>query len=249
MGLVFCASQAEAKMVSKMVEYKDGDQVLEGYLSYDDKGGKKPVVVVVHEWMGLNDFAKKRADLLAKDGYVAFAADIYGKGVRPKDQKEASAMAGKFRSGSRADLRRRIQLAVETAKQQPKVNADKVAAIGFCFGGTTVLELARAGADVDGVVAFHGGLNTESPAQNLKTKVLVLHGADDPNVPHKEVDAFEEEMKKANANWELVKYSGAVHSFTNPEAGNDPSKGAAYNEQADKRSMIAMQNFLKEIFR
>ncbi len=245
-GLVFCAS-GEAKMVSKMVEYKDGDQVLEGYVSYNDKGANKPIVVVVHEWMGLTDYVKTRADKLAKDGYLAFAADIYGKGLRPKDQKEAGALAGKYKA-DRPLLRKRIQLAVDTAKLQPKADANKIAAIGYCFGGTTVLELARSGADIDGVVSFHGGLDTPMPAQALKPKILVLHGADDPYVPAKDVIAFEEEMKKSTANWELVKYSGAVHSFTNPEAGNDNSKGAAYNEQADKRSWVAMSNFLKEIF-
>lgn len=231
-----------------MVEYKDGDQVLEGYLSYDDKGKNRPVIILVHDWMGLADNIKKNSDRLAKEGYVAFAADIYGKGNRPKDQKEAGAFAGKFKS-DRPLLRKRIQLAVDTAKQQPKVDANKVAAIGYCFGGTTVLELARSGADVDGIVSFHGGLDTTMPAQSMKPKILVLHGADDPFVPTKDVAAFEDEMKKVNANWELTKYSGAVHAFTNPEAGNDNSKGAAYNEQADKRSWIAMSNFLQEIFR
>lgn len=246
--LAFFGSTAEAKLVSKMVEYKDGDQVLEGYLSYDNKGKNRPVVIVVHEWMGLTDSVKKRADRVAKEGYVVFAADIYGKGNLPKDKKEASTLSGKFKS-DRQLLQRRIQLALETAKQQPKVDTNKVAAIGYCFGGTTVLELARSGADIDGVVSFHGGLSTPTPAQTIIPKVLVLHGAEDPGVPAKEVAAFEEEMRKAKANWELTKYSGAVHSFTNPEAGNDPSTGNAYNEQADKRSWIAMNNFLKEVFR
>lgn len=248
-GFIFGISTAGAKPVNKLVEYKDGDQVLEGYLSYDDKGSNKPLVVVVHEWMGLNDYAKMRADQLAKEGYVAFAADIYGKGIRAKDMKEAGELAGKYK-GDRPLLRRRILAAVETAKKQPKVDTSKVAAIGYCFGGTTVLELARSGADVKGVVSFHGGLDTPSPAdENLKAKVLVLRGADDPFVPAKDIAAFEDEMKKAKASWEETVYSGAVHSFTNPAAGNDPSKGAAYNELADKRSWVAMNDFLKEIFR
>lgn len=248
LGLMFAVSSAQAKQIKKLVDYKDGDQVLEGYLSYDDAGGKKPVVVVVHEWMGLNDYAKKRADMLAKEGYLAFAADIYGKGIRAKDTKEAGELSSKFKN-DRALLRRRIQAAVNTAKMQPKADSSKVAAIGYCFGGTAVLELARSGADVKGVVSFHGGLdNPNPPSQNIKAKVLALHGADDPFVPLKAVHEFEDEMKKSKADFEVTLYSGAVHSFTNPESGNDPSKGIAYNAEADHRSWIAMNDFLREIF-
>lgn len=251
LSLVLGISSAQAKLVSKLVEYKDGDQVLEGYLSYDDKGAaKKPVVVVVHEWMGLNDYAKKRADMLAKEGYVAFAADIYGKGVRAKDMKEAGELATKFKSGDRAMLRSRINAAVETAKKQPKADASKVAAIGYCFGGTTVLELARSGAELKGVVSFHGGLDTPNAAgDQIKTKILALHGANDPFVPAKDVAAFEDEMKKAGADWQLTKYSGAVHGFTNSDNGNDVTKGMAYNAEADARSWVAMNDFFKEIFK
>lgn len=244
------ATAAQAAIKTEIVEYKDGDTVLEGYLAYDaKKAAKRPGVLVVHEWNGINANTKRRVEQLAKAGYVAFAADIYGKGVRPKDQTEAAAASDIYKK-DRALMRRRVQLALDTLKKHKAVNG-KTAAIGYCFGGTTVLELARSGADVLGVVSFHGGLSTPNTAdaKNIKGKVLVLHGADDKFVPDTEVAAFENEMRGGNVDWELVKYSKAVHSFTNPDAGNDPSKGMAYNAEADQRSWIAMSNFFNEIFR
>lgn len=241
---------AQAKIVSHTVEYKEGTTTLEGFVAYDDAAkDKKPGIVVVHDWLGLGNYTKKRAEQLAGLGYVAFAADIYGKGVRPNNPKDAGETAGKFK-GNRQLLRARVTAALEELKKQKQVDTTKLAAIGYCFGGTTVLELARAGANIKGVVTFHGGLETPTPqeAKNIKGKVLVLHGADDPFVNEAEVKAFETEMRTAGVDWELVKYSKAVHSFTNPEAGNDPSKGAAYNALADKRSWEAMKSFFQEIF-
>jgi dienelactone hydrolase len=239
-----------AEIKTETVEYKDGDTVLEGYLAYDSKkAAKRPGVLVVHEWTGLGSYVKHRTEELAKLGYTAFAADIYGKGVRPTDPKEAGAIAGKYKS-DRALLRRRVQLGLEQLLKHKTVNG-KAAAIGYCFGGTAVLELARSGAPIAGVVSFHGGLDTPHPedAKNIKAKVLALHGADDPHVPPEQVKSFEDEMRAAGADWELVKYSKAVHAFTNPDAGNDNSKGAAYNAEADRRSWQAMQDFFHEIFR
>lgn len=244
-------SSAYAKMQSKAIEYKEGDAVLEGYLVYDDATkGVAPGVLIVHEWMGLGAYEKGRAEQLAALGFVAFAADIYGKGIRPKDGKEAAEFAGKYRGGDRRVLRSRVNAALDALKKQSMVDPKKTAAIGYCFGGTTVLELARSGADTLGVVSFHGGLATSSPedAKKIKGKVLALHGADDPFVTSEEVLAFQDEMRKASVDWQFVSYGNAVHSFSNPAAGNDNSKGAAYNEKADKRSWEAMRKFFKEIF-
>jgi dienelactone hydrolase len=247
LALSFSFSSAAVK--SQTVEYKHGDTVLEGYLAYDNQGPKKkPAVLVVHNWKGVSADTRERADMLARLGYVAFAVDIYGKGVRPADQKEAGAMAGKFKA-DRPLMRARMQAALDHGRAQPQTDPKRVAAIGYCFGGTAALELARAGADVAGVVSFHGGLDNPQPSgKNPTAKVLVLHGADDPYVPDAEVKGFEDEMRKAQADWQLVKYSGAVHSFTEKAAGNDNSKGAAYNATADRRSWEAMRAFFAEIF-
>ena len=241
---------AFAAIKTETVEYKEGDTILEGVLIYDDAiVNKRPGVLIVHQWKGLTDYEKKRGEMLAKLGYVAFAADIYGKGTRPKDTKEAGQFAGKYKN-DRALLRRRVTAGFEQLKKSRMVDAKNIAAIGYCFGGTTVLELARSGAELDGVVSFHGGLGTPTPedARNIKAKVLALHGADDPNVPPAEVQSFEEEMRKAKVDWQLVAYGNAVHSFTDWNAGNDNSKGAAYNEKADQRSWEDMKDFFTEIF-
>jgi len=242
---------ANAEVVSEVLEYKQGDTVLEGYLSYDNSiSGKRPGVLVVHEWKGVGPYVKRRAEELAKLGYIAFAADIYGKGVRPQTNDEASKVASIYRN-DRKLMRARASSGLDVLKNHKLTDTKRIAAIGYCFGGTTVLELARSGADIAGVVSFHGGLDTPSPedAKQIKTKVLALHGGDDPFVTAEHVAAFEDEMKKGGVDWQMNVYGGAVHSFTIPEAGNDPSKGAAYNERADKRSWEAMTNFFAEIFR
>jgi dienelactone hydrolase len=245
------AQMSLAKLQTKTIEYKQGDAVLEGYLAFDDVfTGNRPGVLVVHEWKGLGNYAKSRAEQLAKMGYVAFAVDIYGKGIRPTTNEEAAAEAGKFYKDVPL-MRARVNAGLQILRSQPNVDTAKLAAIGYCFGGKTVLELARSGASIAGVVSFHGTLATPNPedAKNIKCKVLVCHGGIDPNVPPDEVKAFEDEMAAANVDWQLIAYGGAVHSFTNPESGNDPSKGVAYNEKADKRSWQAMQSFFAEIFR
>jgi dienelactone hydrolase len=238
-----------AALKTQIVQYKQGDALLEGYLAYDDAfTGKRPGILVVHEWKGLNGYAKRRADMLAQLGYVAFAADIYGKGIRPQTVEEAGAMAGKFKA-DRALLRARVNAGLDVLKSQPNVEGSQLAAIGYCFGGTAVLELGRSGADVKGIVSFHGGLSSPTPqdAKNIKAKVLVLHGAADPSVKADEVAAFEKEMTDANVNYRLIKYPGAMHGFTNPDNKNVPP-GVLYNEAADKASWIEMQKFFKEIF-
>jgi dienelactone hydrolase len=242
---------AMAEIKTEVIEYKQGNTSLEGFLAYDDANTKpRPGVLLVHDWMGVGDYAKSRAKQLAELGYVAFAADIYGKGVRPTNPQEAGALAGKYK-GDRALYRERLKAGLAQLTGNKLVAPGEVAAIGYCFGGTGVLEVARSGADVKGIVTFHGGLSTPTPedAKNIKCPVLVLHGADDPFVKPDEVAAFKKEMADAHVKYEFVAYPGAVHAFTRPDAGNDNSKGAAYNEAADKQSWAAMKKFFGEIFR
>jgi dienelactone hydrolase len=239
-----------AAVKTEVIEYKHGETVLEGYLAYDDAAKeKRPGVLIVHEWTGHNPYVRKRAEQLAKLGYVAFALDMYGKGVLAKSPQQAATLAAPFKM-DRKKMRARATAGLDVLREQRHVDLKRLSAIGYCFGGTTVLELARDGAELAGVVSFHGDLGTPHPedAKNIKAKVLALHGADDPFVPPEQVAGFEDEMRKAKVDWELIKYGDAVHSFTNPGAGDDKKRGAAYNEKADKRSWQAMQSFLGEIF-
>ena len=244
------ASTAEAEIYTEAVRYMDGTTELEGYLAYDDELEElRPGVLVVHDWMGIGPFVKERAELLADLGYVALAVDMYGVDVHPKDQQEAAATAAIYKD-TRERMRARIRAAMKVLQSHRLVDHTQLAAIGYCFGGTTVLELARSGADVRGVVSFHGGLSTPDPAlaRNIAGRVLALHGTDDPFVKPEEVAAFEEEMRQAGVNYRLIQYPGAVHGFTNYEAGSDSSKGFAYNRDADEQSWKAMHEFLIEVF-
>lgn len=249
--LLLCPLFAHAAIKSEAVEYRVGENQFEGVFYYDDADATpRRAILVCHEWWGLNDYAKRRAEQLAQMGYVAFAVDMYGKGVNAKTMDEAAKLSGDLKK-DRPALRARINAALAALKARREVDPKKIGAIGYCFGGTTALELARSGADVAGVVGFHAGLATPTPedAKNIKGKVLVCHGADDPFVPMAELNGFVEEMKKGKVNFEVDVYSGAVHTFTNPAAGNDPSKGQAYNEQADRRSWERMKDFFAEVFR
>jgi len=242
---------SRAAIHTETVEYKQGDATLEGFLAYDDSiSVKRPGVLVVHQWLGLTDYEKHRAKMLAQLGYVAFCADIYGKGIRPQNTTEAGAQAGKYK-GDRALLRMRVNAGLDVLKKNELVDTKRVAAIGYCFGGTTVIELARSGADIVGVVSFHGGLDSPTPAdgKKIKCKVLALAGADDPFQKPDDLTAFENEMRDAKVDWQINFYGGAVHSFTQPMAGSDNSKGAAYNEKADNRSWEEMKRFFGEIFK
>jgi dienelactone hydrolase len=249
--ILFLGTNVQAKLHTETIEYKEGYTVLEGYLAYDDAiKGKRPGVMVVHEWTGLGPYVKRRANELAELGYIAFAADIYGKGVRPKDHEEAAKVSGIY-FNDRKLMRARAKAGLDVLKNHELTDKSRIAAMGYCFGGAAVLELARSGADIVGVVTFHGALATPNPedAKNIKAKVLVFQGSEDPFVPQEAVLAFQNEMRKAGVDWQMVIFGGAVHSFTVREAGNDPSKGMAYNEKADKRSWEMMKLFYKEIFR
>ncbi|MEN9576221.1 MAG: hypothetical protein RL514_4076 [Verrucomicrobiota bacterium] len=241
---------AAAAIKSGPVAYQHANVTLEGWQAHDDaKPGQRPAVLVVHQWKGLSDYEKKRAEMLAQLGYNVLCVDVYGQGVRPTNPKDAGAEAGKYKA-NRTLLRDRVNAGLAVLKKHSLTDPSRVAAIGYCFGGTTVLELARSGAQVAGVVSFHGALDSPAPAdgKNIQCRVLALHGADDPFVPQKDVDAFSAEMRDAKVDWQLVSYGGSVHSFTLWDAGNDNSKGAAYNLKADQRSWEAMKSFFAELF-
>lgn len=250
MVLALGVSAASGEVRTKVVEYRQGTTALEGFLAWDDAvQGRRPGVLIAPDWMGVGPFADGRAEQLAKLGYVAFCADIYAKGVRPTTPKEAGETAAIYKN-DRPLTRARVDAALAVLRANPLVDPKRIAAIGYCFGGMVVLELARSGADVAGVVTFHGSLDTPTPgdAKNIRCKVLALQGGDDPFVGPEVVAGFEKEMRDAHVNWELVQYGGAVHAYTNPAAGNDNAKGAAYNAQADRRSWQAMKDFFAEIF-
>jgi dienelactone hydrolase len=248
--ILMTVANINAKIKTEIVEYKHGDTILEGYLAYDDSlKGKRPGVIIIHQWGGLKDYEKSRAEQIAALEYVAFAIDMYGKGVRPATPQESAKQATIYRS-DRHLMRERAIAGFEELKKHSNVDVSKISAMGYCFGGGTALELARSGADLIGTVSFHGNLDTQnsSDAKNIKGRILVLTGADDPSVPPPQVIAFQDEMRKAGVDWQLVSYGGAVHAFTDPSAGNDNSKGAAYNKKADERSWEEMKRFFKEVF-
>ncbi len=241
---------AGAKLHQQAVDYQQGGAVLSGYLAYDDSfAGLRPAVLVYHHWMGIDQYIKDRTDQLAKLGYVAFAGDIYGKGVRPANATEAGVISTTYRN-DRALMRKRAQAALDTLRLIPRVDVKRIAAIGYCFGGGVALELARSGADIAGVASFHGTLDTPHPedAKNIKGKILVMQGTDDPVAPIKAIGDLEDEMRNGGVDYEINLYGGAVHSFTQPMAGNDPKTGNAYNPEADRRSWQAMKDFFAELF-
>lgn len=251
-AMVFSTSPAKAAMKTQTLTYPAGSVTAKSTLIYDDKfAGSRPGVLVFPEWWGVTAHAKQRGEMLAKLGYVALVADLYGDAKTVDTADEAGKLAGPLKGGDRAEMRTRAAAALEQLRMHPKVDDNKIAAIGFCFGGTTALELARAGEDLAGVVTFHGGLDagTAAAPSVMKPKILVLHGADDPLVPPDQVKAFEDEMRAVRADWQFTAYSGAVHAFTNKDADRHHILGVAYNAQADARSWQAMKDFLAEIFR
>jgi dienelactone hydrolase len=248
--LAAMATSALGAIHTESIEYKDGDTTLEGYLAYDDTiTAKRPGVLIVHEWWGLGEQQKRRARMLAELGYVAFALDMYGKGKLTDDPKQAAEWASAFRNDPET-AKRRFEAGLTVLRDDEHVDASRIAAIGYCFGGGICLDMARMGVDLAGVVSFHGTLGSNVPERLRKpitAKILVCTGADDPNAPPAVVNAFEEEMREAGADWELISYGGAVHSVTNPDADRHGIKGVAYNAKADRRSWEAMKQFLAEI--
>jgi len=252
-ALALVAHSAQAAVKGEEVQYKAGDTVLKGYLAWDDaQKGKRPGVLVVHEWWGHNDYARERARMLAGLGYTALALDMYGDGHQAHHPDEA----GKFSGEVRKNLilaKQRFDAAQGILKKHPTVDGGNIAAIGYCFGGAIVLEMARQGEDMKGVVSFHGSLNTEQPAKagKLKARMLVLTGEADPFVPAEQVAAFKKEMDAAKANYKVIAYPGAKHAFTSKgadELGQKFNLPLAYNADADQKSWAAMQAFFKEIF-
>ena len=243
-GFFFSKSAAQ----SKAVEYKDGTQVLSGISVTPSKAlDSNPGVLILPAWMGIQEHEKEVANKLASLGYHTFIADIYGIDQRPNGPKEAGPKAGYFKKNIK-EYQTRIQLALGQLVKQG-ANPDEIVVIGYCFGGTGAIEAARVNMRVKGIVSFHGGLSRGGTRtiDRIDPKVLVLHGADDPNVPKDDIDKFQDEMRTAKADWQMIYYANAVHAFTERSAGNDNSKGAAYNEKADKRSWQAMLDFLKEV--
>jgi dienelactone hydrolase len=234
---------------TRLVDYYDGESILEGMLVWDDEvGGPRPGVLVSHAWSGRSDYEEGKARKLAELGYVAFALDLYGKGVRGSSVEENSALMQPFLD-DRAMLQRRLLLSVDTLRQQNEVDATKIAAVGFCFGGLGVLDIARTGEALAGVVSFHGllGAPANTSGNTVKAKVLVLHGWDDPMAPPEDVLALSRELSDGRADWQLHAYGNTMHAFTNPDA-NDKALGTVYNAAADRRSWKAMQDFLAEVF-
>ncbi|RZJ72163.1 dienelactone hydrolase family protein [Flavobacterium sp.] len=229
----------------KTVAYSDGSQKLNGMaIAPAKQSAKKPGILILPAWMGIQAHEKEVAEKLSKMGYSVLIADIYGEGNYPKTPDEAGKMSGKFKTDY-ALYQKRIQLALDQLVKQG-ASADNIVAIGYCFGGTGVLEMARSNMKVKGVVSFHGGLAKDKSRKNelISTKVLVLHGADDKFVGN--IDDFQNEMRDGKADWQMNYYADAVHAFTEKSAGNDKSKGVAYNENADKRSWKAFEDFLEQ---
>jgi dienelactone hydrolase len=236
-------------IISNTINYLDGDVVLEGFFAYDSSiTTRQPAVLVSHAWGGRDEFVMEKAKKIAELGYVAFALDMYGQGKNGKDRDENAALMQPFME-DRALLQRRITAALLAVKLLPWADDKKVAAIGFCFGGLCVLDLARTGVDIKGVVSFHGLLNAPDNLKNIpiKAKVLVLHGNDDPMVPVADVIKLGQELTAAGTDWQIHSYGNTMHAFTNPLV-NDPSFGTVYQATADKRSWQSMVNFFAEIF-
>lgn len=236
-------------MPTRDIDYAGGDADLRGYLAFSDMGGRRPGVLVFHEGLGLGEFAMERARRLAGHGYVALAADMFGDRKQAADLEQAMTLIGGLRANP-ARLRARARAALAALTALPEVDATRCAAIGFCFGGTVALELARDGADLKAAVSFHGVLSTAQPAAAgaVRASVLVLTGADDPLAPPEQVAAFENEMRAGKVvDWQVTSYGNVLHGFTNPSADGSIMSSALYDAQADRRSWAAMQGLFDEV--
>ena len=251
--LLFASAQIRAALHEETVEYRAGDTVLKGYLAWDDANGDhQPGVLVVHEWWGLNDYARMRARMLAELGYTALAVDMYGDGKNSEHGKDAEGFM-KSVTEKEGVSQQRFLAAKEFLTSRSNVDAENIAAIGYCFGGSTVLNMARLGVDLKAVVSFHGNLVTQTPAQagKVKAKVLVLNGAADGFVTADSIAAFNKEMTDAGIDYRFVNYPGALHGFTNPDAdrlGKANNLPVAYNADADKQSWEAMRQLFDDVF-
>lgn len=235
-------------MITKTIDYQDGNTLLEGYLAYHESTQPRPAVLVAHDWSGRREFACKAAERIADLGFAGFALDMYGKGIfgADGDAEKNGALMSPLAS-DRTLLRRRINAALQAVRQLPNVDASRIAAMGYCFGGMCVLELARSGADIRGVISVHGIFAPGKIAnENITAKVLCLHGHNDPMVPPEQVLAFETEMTQAGVDWQVHVYGGTMHAFTNPKA-NNPGFGTVYNEVAADRAYRSIADFLIEI--
>lgn len=254
-GVMLCVYSvlAHTAIKGEDVQYKVGDQVFKGYIAYDDAvKGRRPGVLVVHEWWGHNEYARKRARMLAELGYTALALDMYGDGTQAHHPDDAGKLAGEVRSNM-AKAKVRFVAAEDLLKKQPTVDAQRIAAIGYCFGGAVVLQMARSGLDLKGVASFHGSLSTSNPTTRgvVKAKMLVANGAADPSIKPEEIVAFKKEMDGAGVDYKFINYPGAKHSFTVPEAdefGRKFNMPFAYSPEADKQSWAELQTFFKKIF-
>lgn len=236
-------------MIEKYVEYEHNETIFEGYLAFDEKRRlPRPAVLIAHTWEGRSEFVCDKARVLAGQGYLAFALDLYGKGVIGASPEENGRLMQPLLA-DRALLQAQMLKSLEVVRAQDEVDNHKIAAIGYCLGGLCVLDLARVSGDVQGVVSFHGllGKPGNTDGQPVTAKVLILHGHNDPMAPVKDVVAIEQELTEAGADWQLTAYGNTMHSFTNPNA-NDPEMGTVYNGVADHRSWISLMNFLKEVF-
>jgi dienelactone hydrolase len=247
-GWLVLVGSASAAVQTKKITYKHGDLECHGFLAWDDAvSGPRPGVLVVHEWWGLNDYARGRAEQLAKMGYVAFAADMYGEGKSTEHPKEALAMATKVRTNVQ-DWRQRATAALDVLKAQPQCDKTKLAAIGYCFGGSTCLQLAYSGADLKAIATFHAALPAPTPeeANRIKPAILVCNGADDTFIPEPMIKAFRAALDKAGAKYAFVAYPGTVHSFTVPDADKQNLPGMKYNKSADEDSWKQMTALFAE---
>jgi dienelactone hydrolase len=250
MGIIFVSSSSNAAVVTKEVDYKHGKIELRGTLAYDDSvTSLRPGVLLLPEWWGHNDYIKQRAHELAENGYIVFAADMYGTDQVTGDPQVATAWSKPFYE-NRDLMRRRARAALAVLLKQKNIDRHKVAAVGFCMGGTVALELARSGDDLRGVAAFHAGLEFPNKLRRgaVRAKVLVLNGGADPMVPPAQREDFIEEMQASGADLQFILYGGAMHAFTNPNADKFKIKGVSYNEKAEKRSFQALQSFFEEVF-
>ena len=244
------STAARSEIVTETVSYQDGDTALQGHIYYDDAVvGKRPGVLVVHEWWGLDDYAKRRASMLAELGYIAFTADMYGVGKVTEHPDQAKEWMMVNASNVPA-WRGRAELALQQLTEHKLTDTENTAAIGYCFGGATVVELAYSGAALKGVASFHGSLPlpVEGETPDLKAQLLILHGEADPFVEKSHVTKFREQLNTINADWEMVSYGGVMHSFTNASAGDHGMPALKYDARADQRSWARLQQFFDEIF-